>query len=113
MAILGFRWYGPTELWQIQPVKIARKDIEGKWYKRSFQNRQFFGTGGLDFATNLKYDPDNKYKEEWLLFKKRNRFNADFVAGGHMGTNFYLVNKKLLDRDEDWFSSEQGKKMDG
>ena len=110
LGILGFRWYGPTELWQIQPSKIARKDIAGKWYKPSFRNRQFFGTGGLDFATNPEYDPTNKYKEEWISFKRRNRFNADFVSGGHMGTNFYLDNKEWLDKQQDWFSTEQGKK---
>ena len=38
------------------------------------------GTGGLDaLAPN---DPENRYKDGWYAWKRRNRYNADYAAQG-------------------------------
>lgn len=107
---LGFRWYGPGENWFIKPKKLNLTTIPGKWYQPIFRNRSFFGTGGLNFGYVQAYDPNNEYMKKWYVWKRRNRFNADFEGVGHMGQNFYLENKTLLDRNPQWFLNEQGRK---
>lgn len=107
---LGFRWYGPGENWFIKPKKLNPTTILGKWYQPTFRNRSFFGTGGLNFGNVQAYDPNNEYKKKWFVWKRRNRFYADFEGVGHMGQNFYLENKTFLDRNQQWFLNEQGRK---
>lgn len=109
LGILGFHWYGPTSDWFVQPQKLQQISVEGKWFFPTFRNRVFNGTGGLDFGTWPGLDPDNNYKKNWLAFKRRNRFSADFSVGGHVGQDFYLTNKTKLDKQPDWFSNENGK----
>ena len=109
LGLLGFYWYGPTEDWFVSPEKLNQKEIEGKWFSPSFRNRDFNGTGGLDFGTLPSYDLKNDYKKNWLAFKRRNRFNADFYVEGHVGLAFYLQNKQALDKEKEWFANDQGR----
>ena len=109
LGMLGFHWYGPTEDWFVIPEKLNQKDIDGKWFSPTFRNRSINGTGGLEFGTLPSYDPKNDYKKNWLAFKRRNRFNADFYAAGHVGQAFYLDNKLVLDKQKEWFTNDQGK----
>jgi hypothetical protein len=108
LDIWGFRWYGPGENWFIKPKVINIKPIAGKWYTPSFRNRSFFGTGGLDFPFKVEFDLDNNYKQQWYAFKRRNRFNADFTAVGHMGQLFYQENKTVIDNNPNWFANNNG-----
>lgn len=105
----GFHWYGPGEHWFVKPKTIPVGDLPGKWIAPTFRNRNFFGTGGLDAGVGKGYDPENKYKKGWLTWKRRNRYNADFAASGHMGRAYYLENKVLLDAHPDWFNGDTGK----
>lgn len=109
LDMLGFRWYGPGDNWFVKPGSIVRSDFSGRWLKPTFRNRQFFGTGGLDMPPPHLFDPQNKYKANWYTWKRRNRFNADFVGVGHTGQAFYQNNKNLLDAHPEWFSGETGK----
>ena len=103
----GFHWYGPGDNWFVKPATVPNDDIVGRWIAPTFRNRAFFGTGGLDaLAPN---DPKNSYKAGWYAWKRRNRFNSDFAATGHMGVAFYLESKELLDKHPDWFNGEKGK----
>ena len=107
----GFHWYGPGENWFVKPASITGADIAGKWVSPTFRNRSFFGTGGLDFPapTPRAFDPETQYKIGWYAWKRRNRFNSDFGASGHVGQVFYLENKELLDAHPEWFNSDAGK----
>jgi len=109
LDLLGFRWYGPGDNWFVKPKELKKLEIGGRWFEPSFRNRSFFGTGGLDFGKLQPYDPGNQYKQQWLRWKKRNRFNADFASVGHTGQAFYLQNKQLLDAHPDWFLNDKGK----
>ena len=106
---MGFHWYGPGENWVVRPDLIYRKTIKGSWKTPSFRNRDSFGTGGLDFQNTQAYDPNNDFKKNWNLWKKRSRLNADFEIGGHTGMAFYQSNQVLLDSHPEWFTSTSGK----
>ena len=106
---VGFRWYGPGENWFVKPARLNPVDIAGRWRSPTFRNREFFGTGGLDFGAAPTFDPANEYKEKWYAWKRRNRFGADFPGAGHAGQAFYLENKVLLDAHPEWFNSADGK----
>lgn len=110
LDILGFRWYGPGDNWFIKPQKLEIPEIDGKWFKPTFRNRSFFGTGGLNFGSVQPYDPQNTVRIKWLNWMRRNRFNADFNGGGHKGQSFYLQNKAILDQHPEWFANETGRK---
>lgn len=105
----GFRWYGPGESWFIKPKTLPTGDISGRWIAPTFRQRTFFGTGGLD--TPVPGDPTNQYKVRWYAWKRRNRFNADFLPAGHTGMAFALESKALLDQHPEWFNGETGKKF--
>lgn len=109
LGMLDIHWYGPTEDWFVSPEKLPQKDIAGKWFSPTFRNRNFNGTGGLEFGTLPSFDLKNEYKKNWLAFKRRNRFNADFYDAGHVGQAFYLENKQVLDKQKDWFANDQGR----
>ena len=109
LGMLGIHWYGPTADWFVNPVKLHQKEIDGKWFSPTFRNRSINGTGGLEFGTLPSYDFKNDYKKNWLAFKRRNRFNADFSVAGHMGQAFYLDNKLVLDKQKEWFTNDQGR----
>jgi hypothetical protein len=106
----GFHWYGPGENWFVKPKTIPAADIPGAWISPTFRNRTFFGTGGLSLTMeNRAFDPKNDYWGDWIAWKRRNRFNADYKGAGHAGQAFYLDNKELLDKHPEWFSSDAGK----
>lgn len=108
LDMLGFRWYGPGDNWFIKPATLPLLNVQGTWIKPSFRNRDFFGTGGLDFNEKPFFDPQNNYKTKWLAWKRRNRFNVDFITEGHMGHAFYLQNKDLLTANPNWFANTNG-----
>ena len=110
LDLLEFRWYGPGDNWFVKPKQIKNLKLKGQWYEPSFRNRNFFGTGGLDFGKIQSYDPQNNYKEKWYTWKRRNRFSADFKGVGHAGEAFYIQNKTVLDKHPEWFINEHGKK---
>lgn len=105
----GFHWYGPGENWFVKPAAIPNEDIAGHWIAPTFRNRSFFGTGGLDLP--VPGDPANQYKARWYAWKRRNRFNADFLPAGHTGMAFYQENKALLDSHPEWFNSDSGRQF--
>ncbi len=107
---LGFKWYGPGDNWFVKPKKLRYEDFKGRWIAPTFRNRNFFGTGGLNFGQVQAYDPPNEFKARWLAWMRRNRFNADFAGTGHQGEAFYAQNKTLLDKHPEWFAGESGKK---
>ena len=107
LGIWGFHWYGPGEDWFVKPAAISGSDIAGQWRTPTFRNRNFFGTGGLEVLS--PNDVTNKFKTDWLAWKRRNRYNADYPVAGHAGQAFYLANRALLDAHPDWFNSEAGK----
>lgn len=108
LDMLGFRWYGPGDNWFVKPKSIVRKDFPGSWIEPSFRNRNFFGTGGLNFGKVQPYDPQNTVKTKWTDWMRRNRFNMDFGGVGHRGQAFYLDNKTLLEKNPGWFADEKG-----
>ncbi|SDC70208.1 DUF4838 domain-containing protein [Niabella drilacis] len=110
LDLLGFHWYGPGDNWFIAPKVLRSLSLAGDWIKPSFRNRSFFGTGGLDFAKMQPYDPQNIYKKKWYDWKRRNRFNVDFIDNGHAGSGFYMDNQHLIEENPDWFNSESGKR---
>lgn len=105
----GFHWYGPGENWFVKPATIPKDDLPGRWITPTFRNRTFFGTGGLD--TPVPGDPTNQYKSRWYAWKRRNRFNADFLPAGHTGMAFALENKALLERHPEWFNGDTGRQF--
>lgn len=107
---LGMRWYGPHKVWTYIPKDLKNIDIPGKWNKPIYRNRYFFGTGGMDFESNLSTDPTNQCKNDWLKWKNRNKFNYDIKDNGHVGGLYYFENKSFLDTKDNWFSSDLGKK---
>lgn len=108
LDMLGFRWYGPGDNWFVKPKTIQRTDFAGRWIEPSFRNRNFFGTGGLDFGKLQNYDSTNQFKAKWLAWMRRNRFNMDFGGVGHTGQAFYLQNKSLLEKHPGWFVNQRG-----
>ena len=81
----------------------------GEWIEPSFRNRIFAGTGGLE--TPIEVDPKYNYRNNWYTWKRRNRFSYDFGDGGHTGSAFYVAKKEILDKNPQWFNSDQGKQF--
>lgn len=91
---LGFRWYMPGDNWTIIPQLKQQNLSIKKVYRPDFQNRYYFGTGGLAPIAGL--DPQNTFKADFDLWNRRNRFSSDFAIKGHMGQAFFNANKKVL-----------------
>lgn len=107
LNMLGITWYGAGVNWFIKQPILNVPIIAGEWKEPTFRNRNFDGTGGLDFASTI--DPTFEYKKNWYAFKRRNRFNGDFAQPSHSGQAFYLGNTALSDAHPEWFSTLSGK----
>ena len=98
---LGFRWYMPGDEWTIVP-NLKNFNIQiAKIYAPDFQNRSYFGTGGMNAIAAL--DPQNKFKKDFLLWNRRNRFGGNYAMRGHTGQVFYSDNKKFLSDHPEYF----------
>lgn len=98
---LGFRWYMPGDAWTIVP-KLNRLNIRlAKVYTPDFENRSYFGTGGINPIAEL--DPKNTFKTDFDTWNRRNRLSADYIMKGHMGQAFYNANKKVLNEHPEYF----------
>lgn len=106
MNLLGIQWYAAGDRWQVKPALLNDVNISGEWREPTFRNRTFDGTGGLDYA--LSTDPTNQYKKTWYEFKRRNRFNADFIPPSHAGQAFYIANQALCNANPSWFNGTTG-----
>lgn len=94
MHELGFRWYMPGDAWaKVPPINKTKLKIK-KLYRPSFQNRSYFGTGGIAAVPNL--DPENTFKRDFDSWDMRNRYTRDFSTTGHLGGVFYSKNKTVL-----------------
>jgi len=107
LGMLGIHWYGAGENWFVKQPILNEVNIAGKWIEPTFRNRTFDGTGGLDYG--LSIDPNFEYKKNWYAFKRRNRFNGDFVQPSHAGQAFYISNVALCNAHPEWFNSQLGK----
>lgn len=98
---LGFRWYMPGDTWTIVP-KLSRSTIKlAKVYSPDFENRSYFGTGGINPVAEL--DPQNTFASDFYTWNRRNRLSSDYVMKGHMGQAFYNANKKVLNEHPEYF----------
>lgn len=107
LNMLGITWYGAGVNWLVKPTVLNVPSITGQWIEPTFRQRNFNGTGGLDYG--LSTDPTFEYKKNWLAFKRRNRFNGDFAQPSHSGQAFYIANVALSDAHPEWFYSDAGK----
>jgi hypothetical protein len=102
---LGFRWYMPGDAWVVVP-KLSNNSIKiAKAYTPDFQNRRYFGTGGINPIADL--DPKNEFKNDFLDWNRRNRLSVDYSMKGHTGQVFYNDNKKILDDHPEYFCSHK------
>ncbi len=102
MHELGFRWYMPGDIWaKIPDLKTFNRTIN-KSYDPSFQNRSYFGTGGIGGVPGL--DDKNTFKKDFDDWNRRNRLNnTEFHGKGHLGQIFYRDNKAILDKNPSFF----------
>src|SRR5690606_24318886 len=70
-----------------------------------FRDRSFFGTGG--WGGKKTYDPDDKLKEEFTIWNRRNRISATYWGNGHTGIAFYRKHKAYLDQHPEFFCNGQ------
>ncbi len=98
---LGFRWYMPGDAWTIVP-KLNKINLKiSKVYTPDFQNRSYFGTGGVNPVPEL--DPQNTFLKDFSIWNRRNRLSSDYVMKGHMGQAFYSANQKVLNEHTEYF----------
>ena len=102
---LGFRWYMPGDTWTIVPdLKSVRISIK-KVFTPDFQNRIYFGTGGIAGIAGL--DPQNTFKRDFEIWNRRNRFGGDYMTIGHTGEAFYSARKHELDQHPEYFCNNK------
>lgn len=94
---LGFRWYMPGDNWVKIPDAGAINKIIDKLYTPSFQNRGYFGTGGIGPLPGI--DDKNSFKKDFDDWNRRNRLSSEFTSKGHIGQVFYKENKAVLDKN--------------
>lgn len=94
---LGFRWYMPGEVWTKVPGKEQLGKHIDKIFSPSFQNRGYFGTGGIGPVPGL--DDKNTFKKDFDDWNRRNRLSAEFTSKGHTGQVFYKESKNILDQN--------------
>lgn len=98
---LGFRWYMPGDAWAIVP-RLNKTNVKiSKVYTPDFQNRSYFGTGGVNPIQEL--DPQNTFRRDFDIWNRRNRLSSDYVMEGHMGQAFYSANQKTLNEHPEYF----------
>ena len=98
---LGFRWYMPGDTWTIVPGRESLNIKIAKVYTPDFENRHYFGTGGVNPVANL--DAKNDFKKDYAIWDRRNRVNADYNMKGHMGQVFYNADKDILNNHPEYF----------
>lgn len=107
LEAVGIHWYGAGANWIVKQPILNEPIIAGAWREPTFRQRNFDGTGGLDFA--LSIDPTFEYKKNWYNFKRRNRYNGDFRQPAHVGQSWYISNKAQADANLQWFNSNSGR----
>jgi hypothetical protein len=98
---LGFRWYMPGDTWTIVPDLKNIKISINKVFTPDFQNRTYFGTGGIAGIAGI--DPQNNFKKDFEIWNRRNRFGGDYATIGHTGEAFYSAKKQELDQHPEYF----------
>lgn len=108
MSMLGINWYGAGENWFYKPSVINQPIITG-WQAPAYRNRGFAGTGAIALPDNIAFDSTNTFRTNWYRWKKRTRWNQDFIDKGHTGEAFYNENKAISDANPQWFTNNLGK----
>lgn len=106
---IGVKWYFPREDWTVVP-SLANITITAREYQKpSFNNRRFFGTGGI-FPIKV-LDPNSQLQQDWNTWIRRNRFGGEYSLGGHYWESFNIKYKTILQAHPEYLALVNGARV--
>jgi hypothetical protein len=106
---LGIKFYFPGAIWTHIPNLKTNIINYKKTIEPLFDGRQFFGTGGIIY--NKGQDVNNTVKQQWDLWKQRNRMGGSITLGGHAYQLFYSDEKKIIAAHPEYMAQINGKRV--
>jgi hypothetical protein len=110
LAKLGFKFYGPDELWEIIPNLTSAYQTIDTTYATTREYHSFYGSGG--YMPNA-IDPANaiyntEYEKKWRKYSVRNNMVNEYDFAGHNGEGWVQSNLGFLQQNPCYIAEYNG-----